>query len=161
MSASADLLFLGPRRAVLYRKLERVMTVVDEGGLPMVIKEVYLFGSFLRDKQRPTDIDVLLIYDSDATLNLYESVGKKGDKHWRLWEMSRAPGKLRRCLKANAEKSVDLSICPSLEEYQRDLAYPMDIWLRIWTRQDRDWRIKLMDHFDQAVRTPLPQVSPA
>lgn len=114
----------------------------------MVITEVYVFGSFLRNKKRPRDLDLLLIYDSDATLKMYEAVDGKGP-HWRLSQMGRSPSMLRGCLKSNAEKSVDISICPSLEEYTRDLLYPMDVCLRIWTPADRDWRGKLREHFSK------------
>ncbi len=148
MSAS-DLSFPEPRKRWLYGKLERVMDQIEKGGLPMVIKEVYLFGSFLRDNKRPNDLDLLLIYDSDATLKMYEAVDGKGP-HWRLWQMRRSPGRLRGRLKENAEKTVDISICPSLDEYTRDLLYPMDVCLRIWTAEDRDWRGKLREHLSKA-----------
>ncbi len=144
----ADLCFPEPRKRLLYGKLERVMNRLDEGGLPMSITEVYLFGSFLRGKRRPRDLDILLIYDSDATLNMYEAIDRKGS-HWRLWEMRRSPSRLRACLKSNAEKTVDINICPSLEEYTRDLLYPMDICLKIWTPTDRDWKGKLREHFSR------------
>jgi hypothetical protein len=117
---SPDLAFIEPRKAWLFEKLERVMDRLDRGQLPMIITEVYLFGSFLRDKPWPRDLDLLLIYDSDATLKMYEATDGKG-AHWRMWQMSRSPARLRACLKKNAEKAVDISICPSLEEYTRDL----------------------------------------
>lgn len=126
------------------------MRRVDHGHLPMVIKEVYLFGGFLRQKAAPTDIDILLIYDSDATLQMYETVGRKGDRHWRFWDVRRSPSRLRGRLKRNGERSVDINICPSLEEFQRDLAYDMDVWLRIWTPEQRDWRASLLSHFEPA-----------
>ncbi|MDD1769992.1 MAG: nucleotidyltransferase domain-containing protein [Methanomassiliicoccales archaeon] len=143
-----DLTFSEPRRTRLFEKLERVMDRLDRGELPMVITEVYVFGSFLRNKPRPRDLDLLLIYDSDATLKMYEATDEKG-AHWRIWQMRRSPAKLRGCLKKNAEKTVDISICPSLEEYAKDLLYPMDVCLKIWTADDRDWRGKLREHFSK------------
>lgn len=68
----------------MFGKLERIIGKVDEGRLPMVIAEVYLFGSFLRLKGSPADIDILLIYDSDRKLQMYETRGGNGDLHWRF-----------------------------------------------------------------------------
>ena len=143
MPRGTGLLFLNKRRRWLYKKLVRVMARVERGHLPMAIKEVYLFGGFLRNKERPRDIDILLIYDSDQTLKMYEATGKSGDVHWRLWEMRRSPSHLRHALKKNAERSVDINICPSLDEYQKDLLFPMDPVLLIWTPMRRDWRSTL------------------
>jgi hypothetical protein len=157
MPRGKGLLFLSKRRRWLYKKLVRVMDKVDQGHLPMVIKEVYLFGGFLRNKDRPKDLDLLLIYDSDQTLRMYEAVGRKGDMHWRLWELRRSPPHLRHALKANAERSVDINICPSLEEYQKDLLFPMDPVLLIWTPERQDWRSALATYFleHQLVSRPL------
>lgn len=141
--------FLSKRRRWLFAKLERIMAVVDQGDLPMAIKEVFLFGGFLRNKRDPTDIDILLIYDSDETLRMYEAVSRKGERHWRFWDMRKSPSRLRGMLKGNSERSVDLNICPSLEEFQRDLAFRMDVSLSIWTPEDRDWRAKLVSHFER------------
>jgi hypothetical protein len=149
MTGRKHLRFRNERRRILYSKLVRIMDKVDKGHLPMVIKEVYLFGGFLRNKVAPTDIDILLIYDSDATLQMYEAVGEKGDRHWRFWEVRKSPSRLRGLLKRNAERTVDINICPSLEEFQRDLEYSMDLWLRIWTPESRDWRAELLDHFER------------
>ncbi len=149
MPRGRGLLFESKRRRWLYKKLVRVMEKVDRGHLPMAIKEVYLFGGFLRNKERPKDIDLLLIYDSDQTLKMYEAVGRKGDVHWRLWEMRRSPSHLRHALKENAERSVDINICPSLEEYQRDLLFPMDPVLLLWTPDHKDWRATLAAYFHQ------------
>ncbi len=68
MPKGRGLLFINKRRRWLYRKLVRIMDKVDQGHLPMAIREVYLFGGFLRNKERPKDIDLLFIYDSDETL---------------------------------------------------------------------------------------------
>jgi len=161
MPRGKGLLFLTKRRRWLYRKLVHVMDKVDTGHLPMAIKEVYLFGGFLRNKERPKDIDVLLIYDSDETLKMYEVMGRKGDVHWRLWELRRSPSHLRHALKENAERSVDISICPSLEEYQKDLLFPMDPVLRVWTRQERDWRSVLSTYFQEHQLETRPLLAPA
>ena len=150
MTGRKRLRFRSKRRRFLYSKLVRIMERVDQGHLPMVIKEVYLFGGFLRNKAAPTDIDILLIYDSDATLQMYEAVGARGDPHWRFWEVRKSPSRLRGRLKRNAERTVDINICPSLEEFQRDLAYSMDVWLSIWTPESRDWRATLLDHFERS-----------
>jgi hypothetical protein len=149
MPRGRGLLFQSKRRRWLYKKLVRVMEKVDHGHLPMVIKEVYLFGGFLRNKDRPKDIDLLLIYDSEQTLKMYEAKGRKGDSHWRLWELRRSPSHLRHALKQNAERSVDINICPSLEEYQKDLLFPMDPVLLIWTPENKDWRSTLATYFQE------------
>ncbi len=163
MPRGRGLIFLSKRRRWLYKKLVRVMDRVDHGHLPMAIKEVHLFGGFLRNKDHPKDIDLLLIYDSDLTLKMYEMVGAKGDVHWRLWEMRRSPSHLRHALKQNAERSIDINICPSLEEYQRDLLFPMDPVLLIWTPESPDWRSALANYFEEhqlGSRPLLARVSP-
>ncbi|MEM0448685.1 MAG: hypothetical protein QW520_02560 [Methanomassiliicoccales archaeon] len=147
MPRGKGLLFLSKRRRWLYRKLVRIMSKVDEGCLPMSIREVYLFGGFLRNKEDPKDIDLLLIYDPDETLRMYEKVERDGSVRWKLWELQKSPSQLRRMLKKNSERSVDINICPSLEEYQKDLLFPMDPILRIWTREERDWRKVLSNYF--------------
>jgi len=147
MSEVKDLKFLNDRRKWLYNKLVKIMDRVENDDLPMIIKEVYLFGGFLRNKAEPSDIDILLIYDSDKTLRKYETGGKKGNSHWRFWEVRKAPSRLRALLKKNAERSVDINICPSLEEFQKDLAYEMDAYLCIWSLSDRNWKSKLIYYF--------------
>jgi hypothetical protein len=147
MSEAPELFFLTQKRAWLYKKLERVMDRLDGNDLPMYITDVYLFGSFLGAKTEPNDLDLLLLYDSNRTSELYEVREWGKDPHWCMRELRRSPARLRRSLKKNAERSVDISICPSLEEFQRDLAYPLPIYLRIWTRSDRNWRSKLACHF--------------
>lgn len=134
------------RRSWLYEKLERVMGQIENEELPMSIKEVHLFGSFLKGKEEPKDIDIVLIYDSEGTVRKYEEVGRNGSKHWRFWDLRRAPSRLRGQLKENAERTVDLTICPSLEEFKRDLTKDLDICLRIWSVDDGDWRSKVREH---------------
>ncbi|MFP4170598.1 MAG: DUF6932 family protein [Methanomassiliicoccales archaeon] len=138
---------LNRRRRMLLRKLERIMKRVEKGRLPMYIKEVYLFGSFLRGKGDPSDLDILLIYDSNRTASQYTRVDEEGRPAWDLAEMQRSPSRLRGCLKSNSERTVDICICPSLEAFQKDLAYRMDIWLKIWGTEDRRWREKVRSHF--------------
>jgi hypothetical protein len=125
------------------------MTRIDGDQLPMHIIEVYLFGSFLLDKIRPNDIDLLLVYSSDLTLRLYEAGGETPEAHWRMRDLRRSPARLRGCLKHNGELSVDISICSSIEEFQRDLVYPMPLYLQIWSRDDGNWRSKLFCHFSK------------
>ena len=148
MPETARFFFPIPRREWLFHKLERVMEAVDRGGLPMVIKEVYLFGGFLRDKERPTDVDVLLIYDSDRTLHMYERTDRDGRPRWCFCDIRTSPSRLRAALKKNAEKTVDINICPSVEEFERDLSYQMDVLLKIWSEEDKDWRSKLAWYFE-------------
>ncbi len=131
------------RREWLWGKLERIMDKVEHDSLPMYIKEVYLFGSFLKGKEDPKDIDIVLIYDSDKTAKMYETIGRKGDPHWRMGELRRAPSRLRGRLKENAERTLDFTICPSLEEFKRDLPKELDCCLRIWSEEARDWRSRL------------------
>jgi hypothetical protein len=140
-------LLLDERRRWLLQKLERVMSRIEKGGLPMSIVEVYLFGSFLKEKGYPRDIDILLIYDSTKTAEMYEYFDRQGKKRWGMWGLGMSPSRLRGMLKSNAETTVDINICPSLEAFQVDLEYEMDTWLSIWKPQDRDWRGKLVGHF--------------
>lgn len=134
------------RRDWLYKKLERVMDTIENEDLPMYIKDVYVFGSFLKEKESPRDIDLVLIYDSDLTTKKHETIGKKGIPRWKMLELRKSPSKLRGCLKKNAENTIDLTICPSLEEFQRDLTRELDLCLRIWSVEDRDWRSNLRNH---------------
>jgi hypothetical protein len=131
------------RRDWLYRKLEKVMDTIENEDLPMHIKEVYVFGSFLKGKESPRDVDIVLIYDSNLTTKKYETIGKKGIPRWKMWELRKSPSKLRGRLKENAENTIDLTICPSIEEFQRDLTKELDLCLRIWSVEDRDWRSNL------------------
>jgi hypothetical protein len=149
---SAKAVFDNVRRSWLYGKLERLMDRIEQEDLPMYIKEVYVFGSFLKDKESPRDIDIVLIYDSERTAGKYESVGRNGNPYWRMWELSRSPSRLRGRLKRNAERTVDLTICPSIEEFQRDLTRQLDLCLRIWSVDDRDWRSKLSEYFMETKR---------
>jgi len=136
----------------LYRKLERLMNEIETQDLPMHIKEVYLFGSFIKGKSDPKDVDILLIYDSDKTATKYETRGRRGDKRWRMWELSKSPSRLRGRLKRNSERTVDLTICPSVEEFQRDLTRKLDLCLRIWSSDDRDWRTNLNKYLMEVKR---------
>ncbi|MGB9881754.1 MAG: nucleotidyltransferase domain-containing protein [Methanomassiliicoccales archaeon] len=144
--------FRSDRREWLHAKLERLMEKIENDELPMHIKEVYLFGSFLKGKKDPRDIDILLIYDSDKTAKKYEYIDKKGRARWKMTALRRSPSKLRAHLKKNAERSLDLSICPSLEEFKKDLTKELDCCLRIWSETDRDWKGKLNEHFLRDLR---------
>lgn len=135
------------RREWLYKKLERIMTKIENDDLPMHIKEVYLFGSFLKCKENPRDIDILLIYDSNKTAKKYEYLDAKGRPKWKLSALRRSPSRLRACLKKNSERTLDLSICPSLEEFKRDLTMDLDLYLRIWSENEKDWKTKLNEYF--------------
>ena len=119
------------------------MREIETQDLPMHIKEVYIFGSFIKGKNDPSDVDLLLVYDSEETAKKYETLGKRGDRQWKMWELSKSPSKLRGRLKRNAERTVDLTICPSVEEFQRDLSRRLDLCLKIWSLDDRDWRSNL------------------
>lgn len=119
-----------------------------EDDLPMHIREVYLFGSFLTEKDDPTDLDLLLLYDPDLTAEKYTVEDERGT-HWKMGELARSPSRLRGRLKRNSERSVDLSICPSLEAFQRDLEHEMTLYLCLWTREERDWRDKLNAYFGE------------
>lgn len=136
----------------LYKKLERLMNEIETQDLPMYIKEVYIFGSFIKGKDDPNDVDLLLVYDSEETTKKYETLGRRGDRHWKMWELSRSPSKLRGRLKRNAERTVDLTICPSIEEFQRDLTRRLDLCLKIWSVDDRDWRSNLNRHLMRVKR---------
>ena len=135
------------RRKWLFKKLERIMDRIERNDLPMIITQVYLFGSFLKGKEHPKDIDILIIYDSNQTAERYEYVDQRGERRWRMWDLRTSPARLRGLLKKNSERTVDLSICPTLEAFQTDLSYEMDMCLSIWTTEDRDWRGKLVSHF--------------
>jgi hypothetical protein len=135
------------RRRWLLSKLERIMDRIEEGDLPMALSEVYLFGSFLKNEEFPKDIDILLLYDSNKTAEMYEHTDISGKTRWMMWDLRTSPSRLRGCLKKNSERSVDLNICPTLEAFQNDLEYEMDIWLSIWTPEDRDWKARLFNHF--------------
>jgi hypothetical protein len=163
MSQSRNLLFLNPRRAWLYSKLERVMDRIEGGRLPMHVTDVYLFGSFLLEKENPNDLDILIIYDSDLTLQQYETSERTAQPHWQMQALRRSPARLRALLKRNAERSLDICICPSIEEFQRDLKYPMPFYLKIWSRDDDDWRTRLACHFSglSAAGRPLEPGCPA
>lgn len=76
----------GKRRKWLFKKLERVMDRIENLELPMFIREVYLFGSFLKEKNSPTDIDIILIYDPDKTAEKYEVMDSKGNLKWKMWD---------------------------------------------------------------------------
>ncbi len=136
----------GARRKVLGKKLARIMGRIEEGELPMFVEEVYLFGSFLTEKTSPQDLDILLIYDSNRTAERYTEVEPDGEEHWNMEELRRAPSRLRDCLKEDGEQ-IDICICPNLDMYQKDLEYRMTNYLRIWSRDDRDWKDKLVRHF--------------
>lgn len=140
-------LLLDDRRRWLFEKLERIMNRIEAGDLPMSIVEVYLFGSFLKETEYPKDIDILLIYDSNRTAEMYEYVDNKGKVKWRMWDLRTSPSRLRGMLKSNAERTLDVNICPTLETFQRDLKFEMNTWLSIWTPDDRNWRNKLARFF--------------
>jgi len=145
----------GKRRKWLFKKLERIMNRIENFELPMYISEVYLFGSFLKEKDSPTDIDIILIYDSNKTAEMYEVVDSKGNLKWKMWDLRRSPSRLRGMLKYNSERTVHLNIVPSLQAFQKDLEYEMDVWLKIWDVNDRDWHGKLIKYFSDFHRSKL------
>lgn len=60
---------MSKKRTLLRRNLKRVVRRIEEGVAPIRIVEVWAFGSFLRMKADPRDIDLVIFYKKDPILD--------------------------------------------------------------------------------------------
>jgi len=125
------------KREVLLSKLERVINIIErDRDLPLDIKEVYIFGSFVRGKEEPRDLDLIMVHNeldpkqAELTARSIEGHGTSLDQQ------------MNGRLKSNSE-NIDLVYGTSLEAVIHLLKVKPSTIEKIWSKDDRDWREKL------------------
>jgi len=133
-------------------KLRRMLTAIDAGEVPVIVRALYVFGSYSRGALNPGDLDVILLYENppdDANLSLHG--------------YERLSSSIKRALVKPGEK-IELIQTPNLSVYAQDdgeIIKTSDLVL-LWSREDRDWEPKVAaikaDPF--AGRTPRNELFP-
>jgi predicted nucleotidyltransferase len=125
------------KREVLLSKLERVINIIErDRDLPLDIKEVYIFGSFVRGKEEPGDLDLIMVHSelgpkqAELTARAIEGHGTSLDQQ------------MNGRLKSNSE-NIDVVYGTSLEAVIHLLKVKPSTIEKIWSKDDRDWREKL------------------
>lgn len=124
-------------RDKLIKKIERIINRIEiEEDLPLKIKEVYLFGSFLKGKREPDDVDIILVHEKLSLEQAEENIQAiKG--YGTTFEQ-----KMNRRLKANAEK-MDIVYFTNIEYAKQVYPRIFEKYLRIWSTEDKNWKEKL------------------
>jgi predicted nucleotidyltransferase len=110
--------------------------VERDRDLPLDIKEVYIFGSFVRGKEEPDDLDLIMVHNelspkqAELTAGAIEDHGTYLDKQ------------MNGRLKSNSE-NIDVVYGTSLEAVIQLLKVKPSTIEKIWSKDDRDWREKL------------------
>jgi len=125
------------KREVLLSKLERVIDIIErDRDLPLDIKEVYTFRSFVRGKEEPGDLDLIMVHgelspkQAELTARAIEGHGTSLDQQ------------MNGRLKSNSE-NIDVVYGTSLEAVIHLLKVKPSTIEKIWSNDDRDWREKL------------------
>ena len=58
------------KRLLLEKNLRSVVKKTEFGGMPLRIAELWVFGSFIRPKEEPGDVDLVVFFRPDAELDL-------------------------------------------------------------------------------------------
>ena len=121
---------------ILLTKLQGIINTVESAkDLPLDVKEIYVFGSLIRGKQRPSDLDLVMIHEEltseqlELTVRAVEGYGTSLEQ--------RMNGRL----KSNRE-NVDIVYGASLEAVMSRMRVKPSTE-RIWSKDDHDWRKKL------------------
>lgn len=121
---------------ILLTKLEQIINTVENAkDLPLDVKEIYVFGSFIRGKQQPGDLDLVIIHQeltpeqTELTVRAVEGYGTSLEQQ------------MNARLKSNRE-SVDIIYGASLEGAMSRMRVKPSAE-KIWSKDDHDWREKL------------------
>jgi len=129
------------KRELLAQKLERIVAAIEQGAVPLPVRELHVFGSFRRGAIECGDLDLLLV------------VGKPPSLDWYIQQLGvpiydcRLPAKyyaaMCKPLRKPGEK-IDILVANDTHDYvgPNQKIKPDDLLL-LWTPQDRDWRGKL------------------
>ena len=125
------------KREVLLSKLERVIDIIERGrDLPLDIKEVYTFGSFVRGKEEPGDLDLIMVH-SELSPKQAELTSRAIEGHGTSLDQQ-----MNGRLKSNSE-NIDVVYGTSLEAVIHLLKVKPSTIEKIWSNDDRDWQEKL------------------
>ncbi len=138
---------------MLLSKLERIINIIErERDLPLDIKEVYTFGSFVRGKEEPGDLDLIMVHSelspkqAELTARAIEGHGTSLDQQMngRLKSNSEnidvvygtsleAREKLRRIQSRSPEEVIGIleRELENLREYTRRLQYNLIAYQRV------------------------------
>jgi hypothetical protein len=132
------------KRDILLSKLERVIETVEKNGnLPLSIKELHIFGSFLLGKENPDDLDLFLIHE--------EPFEEKLDLYLRGILNQRMNG----ILKGNRE-GIDIIYNLSLDAAIKHMKVRPSLVVKIWSKDDHEWKDKLSKALSMTPSEKIP-----
>jgi predicted nucleotidyltransferase len=124
-------------RQVLIAKLERIIETVENAkDLPLDVKEILVFGSFIRGKELPGDLDIIMVHE-DLTPEQLELTVKAIEGHGTSLERQ-----MNGRLKSNSE-TVDIIYGPNLEVAMSRMRVKSTIVESVWSKDDHNWKQKL------------------
>jgi predicted nucleotidyltransferase len=124
------------KRDILLTKLQQIINTVENAkDLLLDVNEIYVFGSFVRGKQQPSDLDLVMIHEEltpeqlEFTVRAVEGYGTSLEQQ------------MNGRLKSNRE-NVDIIYGASLEAAMSRMRVKPTVE-KIWSKDDHDWGEKL------------------
>jgi len=106
------------KRKTLLRSLEIIVERINKEDLPVQIKEIYVFGSFIRGKEKPHDLDIVMISDWDqAKRNRWEEFIENFMRFVREHQIGFVGGKLEQYREIRFEKLATKELEEELKTY--------------------------------------------
>ncbi|MEM1165518.1 MAG: hypothetical protein AAGI30_04430 [Planctomycetota bacterium] len=147
--------------------LSRILTSIDSGEVPIAIREVWTFGSYVRGALEPNDLDLVLVHEPMPTATR-ESLERMAAQKGLMWDQEMMfPERefqqmIKRPLRRPGER-VDMLLGETLDEVLR--RYPVigkGPRLLLWTREHRDWKEQLagIEIDASASRSPRHELLP-
>ncbi len=125
------------KREVIVTRLQQIIDTIENAeDLPLDVKEIYIFGSFSRDKEEPGDLDLMMVHE-DLTPEQLELTVRAIEGHGTSLEQQ-----MNGRLKSNRE-NVDIVYGPNLEGAMSRMRVEPYVE-KIWSKDDHNWREKLV-----------------
>jgi hypothetical protein len=126
------------------KKIERIIGTIERGETPVAVRELYLFGSYVRGALEPGDLDIVVVHErpSQELLEQYREELFRTRTSWfdDVFEPGfRFQSKMRSALKRRGEK-IDLILTVNAEQVRKSVGVPETEFLCVWTHQRRQWR---------------------
>jgi hypothetical protein len=109
------------KRETLLRNLGIIVERINAEDLPVQVKEIYVFGSFIRGKEKPHDLDIVIISDWDqAKKKRWEEFRENFMRFIREHQIGFVGGKLEQYRRTAFEKLATGELEEKLKAYGVD-----------------------------------------
>lgn len=130
------------------KTLERVLSTIESGAVPVAIHEVWVFGSYARGAPAPGDVDVILIHEPmSESLRATLEVEARSKRLDRVRELFYPEHRFQRMITSPLRKpadKLDLLLGSSLSQVlSRHSVVQGGRMVLLWSPHQPDWRAAL------------------